>query len=326
MKLAVFNHRKDEAEFFTKFCKEYDVEPVYVSEAPSPQSIKKVKGCDCASVITTRIDKEVVDAFHEAGIRFISTRTIGFDHIDLARAKELGIGVGNVTYSPNSVAEYAVMLMLMANRRMKTIMTRSMGQDYTLADVRGSEIRKQTVGVIGTGQIGRKVIGNLSGFGCRILAYDKYRNDEVKQYAEYVDLDTLYKEADIITLHVPGNAENHYMIGEKELAVMKDGVTVINTARGTLIDTGALIAAIEFGKVGAAALDVVENETEIYYKDFKYRPVLHHDMAILRSFPNVIMTPHTAFYTDMAVSDMVEHSILSCLKFVNNEENPWRVI
>lgn len=326
MKLAVFNHREDEAEFFTRFCKEYQVEPVYVSEAPSPQSIQKVAGCDCASVITTRIDKEVLDAFHEAGIRFISTRTIGYDHIDLSRAKELGIGVGNVTYSPNSVAEYAVMLMLMANRKIKTIMTRSMGQDYSLAKVRGQEIRKQTVGVIGTGQIGRKVIQNLSGFGCRILAYDKYPNDAAGEYAQYVELERLYREADVITLHVPGNDANHHMIGKKEFSMMKDGVVLINTARGTLIDTKALIAAVECGKVGAAALDVVENETAIYYKDFKYQPVAHHDMAVLNSFPNVIMTPHTAFYTDMAVSDMVEHSILSCLKFVNNEENPWKVL
>lgn len=326
MKLAVFNHREDEAEFFTKFCEQYKVEPVYIREAPSVESIKKVQGCVCASVITTKIGKDELTAFYEAGVRFLSTRTIGFDHIDLNCAKELSMGVGNVTYSPNSVAEYALMLILMANRRMKTIMTRSMGQDYSLTQVRGCELRNQTVGVMGTGQIGRKVIQNLFGFGCKILAYDKYPNDEAGQYAEYVDLETLYGESDVITLHVPGNEENHHMIGEEQLAMMKDGVTLINTARGTLIDTEALIKAVECGKVGALALDVVENETGIYYKDFKYQPIRHRQMAILNSFPNVIMSPHMAFYTDMAVSDMVENSILSCLKYVSNEENPWKVL
>lgn len=326
MKLAVFNHRPDEADFFRKFCEQYKVEPVYIKEQPSAESIKGAYGCDCASVITTPINREVLDEFHKAGIRFVSTRTIGYDHIDTEYAKSLGIGVGNVTYSPNSVAEYAVMLMLMANRKIKTITRRELGNDYSLAGVRGKEIRKQTVGVIGTGQIGRNVIKNLSGFGCGIIAYDKYQNDEVKKYAKYVELDELFKAADVITLHVPGNDANHHMINRDAFALMKDGVTIINTARGTLIDTEALIDAVECGKVGAAALDVVENETEIYYKDFKGQPLAHRQMAVLREFPNVIMTPHTAFYTDMAVSDMVEHSILSCLKYVNEEENPWRIL
>lgn len=320
MKLAVFNHREDEEEFFIKFCAQYHVEAVYIKEAPSAESIVKAAGCDCASIITTPVGKAELDAFKGAGIQFISTRTIGFDHIDTDYAKELGIGVGNVTYSPNSVAEYTLMLILMANRRVKTIMMRSIGQDYSLRSVRGTELRKQTVGVIGTGQIGRKVIQNLSGFGCKVIAYDKYENDEVKKYAEYVTMDELLAAADVITFHIPGNDDNYHMIDKAVFDKMKDGVTLINTARGTLIDTNALIDAIECGKVGAAALDVVENEQSIYYKDYKYRTVNHREMAVLNSFPNVIMTPHTAFFTDMAVSDMVEHSIVSCLNFVGENK------
>lgn len=315
MRLAVFNYRADEEEFFIKFCAQYHVEAVYIKEPPTAESIEKAAGCDCASIITSPVGKAELDAFQKAGVRFVSTRTIGFDHIDMNYAKELGIGVGNVSYSPNSVAEYTVMLILMANRRLKTIMTRGMGQDYSLKGVRGTELRKQTVGVIGTGQIGRNVIHNLSGFGCNIIAYDKYENDEVKQYAGYVSMEELLARADVITFHIPGNDDNYHMIDKTAFGKMKNGVTIINTARGTLIDTKALIDAVECGKVAAAALDVVENEQAIYYKDYKYMPVNHHDMAILNSFPNVIMTPHTAFFTDMAVSDMVEHSIVSCLKF-----------
>lgn len=316
MRLAVFNYRADEEEFFIKFCAQYHVEAVYIKEPPTPESIEKAAGCDCASIITSPVRKPELDAFKKAGVRFVSTRTIGFDHIDMNYAKELGIGVGNVTYSPNSVAEYTIMLILMANRKLKTIMMRSLGQDYSLRRVRGMELRKQTVGVIGTGQIGRNVIHNLSGFGCKIIAYDKYESDEVKQYAEYVSMDELLAQADVITFHIPGNNDNYHMIDKCAFDKMKDGVTIINTARGTLIDTEALIDAVECGKVGAAALDVLEDEQAIYYKDYKYEPVNHRGMAVLNSFPNVIMTPHTAFFTDMAVSDMVEHSIVSCLKYV----------
>lgn len=320
MKLAVFNHREDEEEFFIQFCKQYHVDAVYIKEAPSKESIVKAAGCDCASIITSPVGKTELDAFKKAGIRFVSTRTIGYDHIDTAYAREIGIGVGNVTYSPNSVAEYAVMLILMANRKAKTIMMRSLGQDYSLKAVRGRELRKQTVGVIGTGQIGRKVIQNLSGFGCKIIAYDKYENDDVKKLAQYVTMEELLKTADVITFHIPGNDDNYHMIDKSVFDRMKNGVTIINTARGTLIDTNALIDAIECGKVGAAALDVVENEQAIYYKDYKYRTVKHREMAILNSYPNVIMTPHTAFYTDMAVSDMVEHSIVSCLDYIGGNK------
>lgn len=320
MRLAVFNYRADEEEFFIKFCGQYNVEAVYIKEAPSAESICKAAGCDCASVITSPIGKAELDAFKGVGIHFISTRTIGFDHINTAYAKELGIGVGNVTYSPNSVAEYTVMLILMANRKIKTIMMRGLGQDYSLREVRGSELCSQTVGVIGTGQIGRKVVRNLSGFGCNIIAYDKFENDEVKQYAQYVTMEELFAAADVITFHIPGNEDNYHMIDKAAFDKMKDGVTIINTARGTLIDTNALIDAVGCGKVGAAALDVVENEQAIYYKDYKYKPINHREMAVLNSFPNVIMTPHTAFFTDMAVSDMVEHSIVSCLEFVKENK------
>ncbi|MCM1466874.1 MAG: D-isomer specific 2-hydroxyacid dehydrogenase family protein [Alistipes sp.] len=320
MRLAVFNYRADEEEFFIKFCEQYNVEAVYIKEAPSIQSIERAAGCDCASIITSPIGKAELDAFKKAGVGFVSTRTIGFDHIDMKYAKELGIGVGNVSYSPNSVAEYTIMLILMANRKAKTIMMRALGQDYSLRGVRGLELRMQTVGVVGTGQIGRKVIRNLSGFGCKIIAYDKFENDEVKKLADYVTLDELLSRADVITFHIPGNDDNYHMIDKAAFDKMKDGVTIINTARGTLIDTQALINAVECGKVGAAALDVVENEQAIYYKDYKYKPVNHREMAVLNSFPNVIMTPHTAFFTDMAVSDMVEHSILSCLKFTGRSD------
>jgi len=314
MKLAVFSYRNDETEYFNKFVKQYNVDAVYTSEAPTLENLEFVKGCDCISIITTKIDTELLDKLKEFGVKFISTRTIGYDHIDIDYAHKIGIGVDNVSYSPNSVAEYTVMLILMANRKVKHILERSIGQDYSLKGIQGKELRNQTVGVIGTGRIGEAVIKYISGFGAKIIAYDLYEKESVKQLATYVSIDQLLSESDVITMHTPLTAENHHLINKENIAKMKTGVVIINTARGALIDTSAFIDAIESGKIGAAALDVIENETDVFYNDFKYTPIKNRELAILKSFPNVTVMPHTAFYTDQAVSDMVENSILSCIK------------
>lgn len=316
MKLAVFSYRNDEAEYFGKFAKQYGIDVIYTSEAPTTENAKFANGCDCISVITTPVDAEILDRLKDAGIRFVSTRTIGYEHIDTEYATKIGIGVGNVSYSPNTVAEYTVMLILMANRNVKHILERSIGQDYSLKGIRGKEIRKQTIGVIGTGRIGETVIQNLSGFGSKILAYDLYEKDNVRKMAEYVTLERLICESDIITLHTPATPENYHLINSRTIEQMKTGVIIINTARGSLIDTCAFMDAVESGRIGAAALDVIENETEIFYSDFKSQPISNRDLAILKSYPNVTVMPHTAFYTDQAVSDMVENSIRSCIEYM----------
>ena len=320
MKILAYSYRPDETEFFESFGKKHNAEIAMCPDAPSLENARLADGCLCISIITTPIDAALMQAFYDVGVRYISTRTIGYEHIDTQRAGELGIAVGNVTYSPRTVADYAVMLMLMVLRKMKTIMSRSAVQDYALKAVRGREIHALTVGVIGTGRIGRTVIGNLSGFGCRVLAYD-IRPDSTVKNAEYVPFETLIKESDIITLHAPAADGNAHLIGAETIAKMKDGVCVINTARGSLIDTKALIDAIESGKIGGAALDVIEEETALYYNDLKGEVITNRDLAILRSFPNVIVTPHTAFYTDQAVSDMVENSIISCVRFMSGADS-----
>lgn len=326
MKILAYSHRLDETEFFKEFSNKYNVEVVLTESEPTTETAKLAKGFDCISIITTIIDAELVEEFHKLGVKFISTRTIGYDHIDLKKAKELGIHVGNTTYSVNSVADYTIMLMLMATRKIKLIMEKSSAQDYSLKGVQGKELPNLTVGVLGTGRIGKTVIKHLSGFGCKVLAYDIYENEEVKAYAEYVDLNTILKSSDILTLHMPATDENHHMINKESIKLMKDQVYIINTARGTLINTNDLIEAIENKKIGGAALDVIENEANLYYNNLNGKVLENRDLAILKSFPNVIVTPHTAFYTDQAVSDMVENSIKSCILFMENKENPWEVV
>lgn len=326
LKIAVYNYRDfDEAFFFEKFAEQYDVEIVICREAPDPQNAGLAEGCAGVSVITTAITEDIIRVWKEIGVHHISTRTIGYDHVDLEAAKRYGLTVSNVTYSSGSVADYTVMLILMALRKMKMIMRRAGGQDYSLQGSIGRQIGGLTVGVIGTGKIGEHVIRNLSGFGCRILANSPHEKESVKQYAEYVDRDTLFRESDVITFHVPALDSTHHIVNRDTLKKMKDGVVLVNTARGSVIDTEALIEALESGKVSAAALDVVENELGIFYGDYKYKVIGHREMSILKDMPNVIMAPHMAFYTENAVSDMVEHSIESIVLEEKGERSPYRI-
>ncbi|OUP82805.1 lactate dehydrogenase [Lachnoclostridium sp. An169] len=327
MKIFVYNYREfDEAEYFQKFAKEYGVELGICTDAPTLENAHLAEGYEYVSIITSRIDADLMKRFHELGVKMISTRTIGYDHVDLDAARKYGIHVSNVSYSPECVADYTVMLMLMSIRKMKRIMQRAEINDFSLPGIQGREMPNFTVGVLGTGKIGRSVIRDLSGFGCRIYAYDKYENESVKEHAQYADLDTIFRECDMITLHMPLGEENFHLLDENAFAKMKDGVVIINTARGGLIDTKALISALESGKVGAAGLDVIEDEFGMYYYDLKSDMLSKRDLYILRGFPNVVVTPHMAFYTDQAVSDMVKHSIESCMFRAEGKEDPWEVL
>lgn len=324
--VTVYNCRPfDEKALFEKYAAEMGLELVLCGDAPDLANVSLCGGSRCVDVITSRIDAGLVRAFHEQGVEYITTRTIGYDHIDLEAARACGIRVGNAPYGPCGVADYTVMLILMSIRRMGAILNRTALQDYTLAGLNGRELKDLTVGVIGTGRIGATVVRDLSGFGCRVLAYDLYEKEEVKQYADYVALPEIWKEADVITLHTPLTKENHHMINAETIRQMKDGVVIVNTARGALIDSDAFIEAIENGKIGAAGLDVVENEFGLYYYDHKADILKNRELALLRSFPNVIVSHHMAFYTRNYVETVVRDSLESCRRYMEGSDNPWEV-
>ena len=326
MKMFVFSMRTfDELPCFEKYCPQYGIEYDYTTETPCMDNLELAKGYDVVNVITTVFDQPMLKKLHDMGVKCIATRTIGYDHIDVDYAKSLGMGVIHISYSPNSVADYAIMMMLMGLRRMPHIMERANIQDYTLKGKIGRELPDCTVGIIGTGRIGRTVIRHLSGFGCKMLAYDLYENEEVKQYAEYTDLDTLLKNSDVITLHAPATDDNYHMIDASAIEKMKQDVVIINCARGALIDTDALIEGIESGKVGFAGLDVVEHESGLYYFNRMGEPLHNPKLAILRSYSNVLVSPHTAFYTEEAVANMAENSIIGAMKYINGEDTPYLV-
>lgn len=327
MKIFAYNYRdNDESEFFDKYSKEMGIELGICRDYPTLENAELAKGYEGLSVIVSDMNGKLLEKFYEIGVRYITSRSIGYDHFDLKKAKELGIKIGNVSYSPNSVANYTIMMMLMACRKMKYIMDSSKVQDFSLTNKRGRELSNSTVGVIGTGRIGRTVIEHLSGFGCKILAYDIYRSEEVEKYAEYMDLNELLKKSDIVTFHTPATKENYHLINKESLAIMKSGVIVVNTARGPLIDTDVLINGLESGKIGAAALDVIEKEFGLYYYNLSGQVINNSELAILKSFPNVIVTPHTAFYTDQAVSDMVKNSLKGCCLFAEGKKSPWEIV
>jgi D-specific alpha-keto acid dehydrogenase len=229
----------------------------------------------------------------------------------------MGIVVGNVAYSPGSVADYTLMLILMAIRNAKSIVSAAEKYDFRLDSVRGKELRDMTVGVLGTGHIGKAVIERLRGFGCRILACG--RNKEAS--ADYVSLRELLQKSDILTIHVPLETETYHLIGREEIKAMKQGAFLVNTARGALVDTDALITALENGKLGGAALDVLEGEEGLFYFDCTQKPIDNQFLLRLQKMPNVIITPHTAYYTGRALYDTVEKTLLNCLDFERRESH-----
>ena len=326
MKVFAYSYRKfDEAPYFEKYCKELGIELGYTEEDPTLENAHLAAGYPYISILLTRVDAALVEEFARLGVKMISNRLIGVDHVDVKRAKELGIRISNAPYSSNCVADYTLMLMLMSIRRMRQILRRNEMNDFTLPGIQGLEMANLTVGVLGTGKIGRTVIRDLHGFGSRVLAYDLYENDEVKQYATYVDLDTILRQSDMLTLHMPLTDENFHLLDREAFAKMKDGVVLINTARGPLVDTNALLDALESGKVGAAGLDVVEDEVGLYHHDWKNTVIHNRFIPLLRGFNNVILTSHKAYYTDQSVSDMVRNSLLGCYNAEHGLPNPFEV-
>lgn len=326
MKIFIYNYKDDEKEFFDKFSKEFGVELGKCYDYPSLENVHMLKGYEGASIYVTDMNAEMLQRFHDMGIKYITSRSVGYDHFDLKKAKELNLKISTTPYSPNTVANYAIMMMLMCCRKAKYVMDSSSVQDFSLNGKRGKEISDCTIGVIGAGKIGKTVIHNLSGFGCKVLTFSAHESDEVKKYAEYVDLDTLLSKSDIITLHSSAKKENFHLINEETIKKMKDGVIIVNTARGSLVDTKALIDGIESGKVGSAGLDVIEDEFGLYYANLASKIINKKELAILKSFPNVIVTPHIAFYTDESISDMIKNGIKGCCLFAEGKTNPHEVV
>jgi D-specific alpha-keto acid dehydrogenase len=320
LRIAVYGCDQDEADVFNELSPRFGVVPTITADPVSETSVIAVPENRCISVgHKSEISRRELRALKEAGVEYVCTRSIGVDHIDLNAAGKLGIAVDNVVYAPDGVADYTVMLMLMVIRNAKEIVSSAAKHDFRLGNVRGKDLRDMTVGVVGVGHIGKAVIRRLQGFGCRVLAYNNGR--KAAAAADFVSLPELLLESDIVTLHVPLNTDTHHFIGRRQIETMKHGAFLINTGRGALVDTDALIMALEHGKLGGAAVDVLEGEEGLFYVDCTTRPVDNHFLLRLQQLPNAIVTPHTAYYTERALYDTVQQTLTNCLRFERNRTN-----
>jgi D-specific alpha-keto acid dehydrogenase len=346
--ITVYGCEQDEAEKFHELSPIFGVVPTITSAVVSASNAPLAGSNRCISVgHKSEIPAATLRALKEVGVRYVSTRSIGCDHIDTEAAQRYGIAVGNVAYPPDSIADYTVMLMLMAIRNAKSIVARAVTYDFRLSDTRGGELRDMTVGVVGAGRIGKAVIERLRGFGCRVLTCGREEagGGEVgcggvdrgganrggaghsqtdcgeKARADKVPLDELLRQSDIVTLHVPLNAETRHLIGRERIEGMKRGSFLINTGRGALVDTEALTEALAGGRLGGAALDVLEGEEGLFYFDCTQRPIENRFLLKLQRMPNVIITPHTAYYTRRSLFEVVQRTILNCLDF----EKGWQL-
>ena len=326
MKIGVFEVRADEEEALRAIQKELGFEAVVRQEPLTLENVDLLQGCQGVTTLgQSRLNRELLGRVRAQGVDCLTTRTVGYNHIDLNAAQELGIRVCNVSYGPESVADYTIMLLLVLLRNYKPALYRQNVNDYSLAGLEGRQVKNLTVGVVGTGRIGLKVMEELSGFGCRILAYDPYPNERAKQYGSYVPLEQLWRECDCITLHAPLTPENYHLVNRETLALMKDGVILLNCARGPLMDTGAVIQAVEDKKIGRLGMDVIEEEEGIYHLDRRDDILKNRHMAYLRQFPNVVMTQHLAFYTEEAVQSMVEGGIRNLCGLIRGEKVPGQL-
>lgn len=308
--VTVYGCGRDEAALFTELGPRLGVVPTVTHADLGDDNVGLALGNRCISVgHKARVANGTLRALRQAGVTYVSTRSVGCNHIDVAYAERVGIRVETVAYSPDSVADYTLMLMLMVVRHAKSVIRRADVHDYRLHDVRGRELRDLTVGVVGTGRIGSAVVDRLRGFGCRTVAHDT----RPKTAADHVPLDALLQQSDIVTLHTPLTRETHHLLDRRRIERMRPGAVVVNTGRGALIDTEALVDALEGGRLGGAALDVLEGEEGIFYADRRDAPVDNHLLLRLHRLANVVISPHTAFYTDHALRDTVERSLSNCL-------------
>lgn len=308
--VTVYGCGGDEAALVRRLAPRLGVVPT-LTEAPIGRAnVDLALGNRCVSVDhRTPVANPVLRALREVGVEYLSTRSIGRDHIDVDFARSVGLTVATVAYSPDGVADYTVLLVLALVRDTGAVL-RDTGDHGQRRPV-GRELRDLTVGVVGTGRIGTAVIDRLRAFGCRVLAYDRHPKTD----ADYVPLDDLVRRSDVVTLHTPLDVTTHHLLDRRRLALLRPGSFVVNTGRGGLIDTEALVSALERGHLGGAALDVLENEETLFSAERSPGRLDGTWLGRLRRLPTVLVSPHIAYRTDHALADIVAGTLVGCRDF-----------
>lgn len=318
--IAFFDTKPYDREFFENANPPYGYDIKFFNHHLNRDTVELAAGADvvCAFVNDV-LDKEVIGSLKRLGVELIALRCAGYNNVDL-KAAYGNIHVVRVPeYSPYAVAEHAVALMMTLNRKTHRAYYRTRDGNFAISGFLGFDMHGKTAGVIGTGKIGRCLASILKGFGMKVLAYDPNPDEEFAKAAgvRYVPLEELYSQADIISLHCPLTPQTEHLIKEESIAQMKTGVMIINTGRGKLIKTQALIDGLKGGKIGSAGLDVYEEESKYFFEDFSVSGISDDVLARLLTFPNVLITSHQGFFTQEALSNIAETTFQNILEFFN---------
>lgn len=312
MKIAVCSTQPHDCNFLAAANAACEHELVFFETRLSAETVQVVAGFPVVCVfVNDVVDALVLQALAQQGTRLIALRCAGFNNVDVQAAQKCGIRVVRVpAYSPHSVAEHTLALMLALNRKTHRAYNRVRDGNFSLDGLLGFELRGRTVGIVGTGRIGQAVAEILRGFGCRLLAHDPVENEVCKAAgADYVTLDELYRDSDIITLHCPLNKQTHYLIDAVAIRKMKRGVMLINTSRGGVIDSRALVAALKSGHIGYLGLDVYEQEGDLFFQDLSNDIIQDDVFERLLTFPNVLITGHQGFFTGEAMRNIAQTTL-----------------
>jgi D-lactate dehydrogenase len=318
VKIAFYNTKQYDQEFFDRANAEGTHQLRYFSSRLNLESTSLVTDEKVVCVfINDSLDAQVLHQLKNKGVELIALRSAGFNHVDIPCAKQLSLPVVRVpAYSPYAVAEHAVGLLLCLNRGIHRAHNRIREGDFSLRNLMGFDLHGKTIGVIGTGKIGQAFVNIMIGFGCNVIAYDVVQNEQcIQSGVTYVSLDNLLSQADVISLHCPLTTETYHLIDHEAVAKMRDGVTIINTSRGKLVDTKAIINALKTGKVGLLGLDVYEEEEALFFEDFSAKGIQDDLLARLTTFPNVIITSHQGFFTQEAMLNIAQTTLSNISQF-----------
>jgi D-lactate dehydrogenase len=321
MKVAFFDTKPYDTPYFEKFGKENNIKFKFFETKLNEDTAELAKGCEAACVfVNDTVNAAVIDKLCVLGVKVLALRCAGYNNVDIKYAKDKIKVVSVPAYSPYAVAEHAMALLLTSIRRVHKAFIRTRDHNFSLNGLTGFDLHGKTVGVVGTGKIGRIFINICRGFGMNVIAYDKFpaKDSDI----DYVELDELFSRSDIISFHCPLTDETYHMIDEKSIEKLKKGVVIINTSRGALIDAEALLEGIKARKIGAACLDVYEEEADVFFQDFSGHIIDDDILARLISMPNVIVTSHQAFLTEEALSNIAETTVNNIIACHKGEECP----
>ncbi len=328
MRIAVFSTKEHDHKFLDEANAHYQHAITYFEPRLTRETVSLAEGFEAVCVfVNDQLDRQTLETLAKGGTRLIALRCAGFNNVDVLAATELGMRIVRVpAYSPYAVAEHTLGLILTLNRKIHRAHNRVRESNFALEGLLGFDLHGQTVGIIGTGQIGQVVARITHGFGCQILAYDPYPVADLEQLGvRYVELAELLAQSDIVTLHCPLTPDTFHLIDAESLVKMKQGVMLINTSRGALLDTRAVIDALKSGQVGYLGLDVYEEEAALFFEDLSEKVIQDDVFMRLLTFPNVLITAHQAFFTRDALTQIAHTTLQNVSDFASNQPLPNQV-